>query len=293
MKTIVDIGNTNTKYCLWSDEKGALASGKCPTSSALFQVIETELARLHPNDCPPFQWSGAQVVVSSVVPAVGQDFVKQATAAGASVLEISARTQTVLKGMSHEYGDDRVAEAVGAWSTHKVEGRPMVILGFGTATTLFTIQADGSVGGGFIGPGVKMLLTALSRDCALLPEVRLPDSVEEMNLGFTTESQMTGGVSLMFKGMVQEWLAKARSALTGEPVVVATGGYAAVVARLLPGLFGAVDQTLAIKGCAYLAGLAAAKTETAPAETTPAARADCATETAQTAAPVAAAESEA
>ncbi|MBK9280442.1 MAG: hypothetical protein IPM93_19950 [Candidatus Obscuribacter sp.] len=39
------------------------------------------------------------------------DFVKQATAAGASVLEISARTQTVLKGMSHEYGADRVAEA--------------------------------------------------------------------------------------------------------------------------------------------------------------------------------------
>ncbi|MBK9280443.1 MAG: hypothetical protein IPM93_19955 [Candidatus Obscuribacter sp.] len=52
----------------------------------------------------------------------------------------------------------------------------------------------------------------LSRDCALSAEVRLADSVEEMNLGFTTESQMTGGVSLMFKGMVQEWLAKARSA---------------------------------------------------------------------------------
>ncbi|MBK9280441.1 MAG: hypothetical protein IPM93_19945 [Candidatus Obscuribacter sp.] len=53
-KTIVDIGNTNIKYCLWSDEKGALASGQCPTSSALFQVIEIELARLHPKDCPPF-----------------------------------------------------------------------------------------------------------------------------------------------------------------------------------------------------------------------------------------------
>lgn len=291
MKTIVDIGNTNTKYCLWSDQKGALASGKCPTSSALFQVIETELTRLQLEGYPSFQWAGAQIVVSSVVPSVGQDFVKQVTAAGATVLEISARTQTVLKGMSHDYGSDRVAEAVGAWSTHKVEGRPLIILGFGTATTLFTIQADGSVGGGFIGPGVKMLLTALSRDCALLPEVRLPDSVEEMNLGFTTESQMTGGVSLMFKGMVQEWLAKARLALTGEPVVVATGGYAAVVAKLLPGLFGAVDQTLAIKGCAYLARQAAVTAKEAPARTTPQAEAGATTAPAK--APADSAESEA
>ena len=257
MKLIVDIGNTNTKYCLWSEDGGARAVGKVSTSLQSFQLVEAELKSISLDDKPlAWQFKDAEVVVVSVVPNCGKAFVAAAKEHGALVYLIEATTQPVLKDMPKEMGADRVAEAIGAWSAYRKEGRPIIIIGFGTASTLFTISADAAVGGGFIGPGVKMLLTALARDCALLPEVRLPESgdVSNLGLGHTTETQMRAGVTFMFKGMVQEWLSQARLELKGEPVIVATGGYSALVARLLPGVFDAVDTTLALKGAAFIAG---------------------------------------
>lgn len=121
-----------------------------------------------------------------------------------------------------QMGADIVANAVAATSLEKC---PMVILDFGTATTLTAINENGELCGVLIYPGVRSSLNALSSQAAELPGISL-DSPKAL-LGKNTIDSMVSGIiygnASMIDGLLdriaEEWTAK-------ELTVIAAGGLA-------------------------------------------------------------------
>jgi type III pantothenate kinase len=131
-----------------------------------------------------------------------------------------------------EVGADRIVNAVAAYEkfgkTAAGSGRPLIIVDFGTATTLDAVSAKGEYLGGAICPGVQISADALFQRAARLPriDVRKPASV----VGQTTVGAMESGLFYGYVGMVEGLVRRMSDELGGNALCVATGGLADVIA---------------------------------------------------------------
>lgn len=123
-------------------------------------------------------------------------------------------------------GADRSVACVSAIQKY---GKPLVVLDFGTATTIDAVSRDGLYLGGCITAGVRISTDALFQKAAMLPKVELvkPDTV----LGCTAVGQIQAGAVLGYIGAM-EYLIRLTKEEMGEPKakVVATGGLARMIA---------------------------------------------------------------
>jgi type III pantothenate kinase len=119
--------------------------------------------------------------------------------------------------------------AIAAWQRFGGGGgRPMIVVDFGTATTLDAISAKGEYLGGAICPGVTISADALFQRAARLPriDVRKPAHV----VGRTTVGAMESGLFYGYVGMVEGLVRRMDAELGGNAICVATGGLADVIA---------------------------------------------------------------
>jgi len=147
---------------------------------------------------------------------------------GLTPLVVTPRLETGLSlAIAHpeELGADRLVNAVAAY---RLYGGPLVVVDFGTATTLCAVSADGTYLGGIIAPGVQTSAEALFSKAAQLSRIRLvrPDSVIGKDTIHAVQSGLILGAAAMVDGLIQRMEAEC------GPVsrVVATGGLAALVA---------------------------------------------------------------
>src|SRR5438105_10960065 len=70
-----------------------------------------------------------------------------------------------------EVGADKIANAIGALS--RFPGRNLLIVDFGTATTLCAVTKDKEYLGGIITPGINISMAALESNTARLPTVEI------------------------------------------------------------------------------------------------------------------------
>ena len=124
-----------------------------------------------------------------------------------------------------EIGADRVVNGVAAVALF---GGPVVVVDFGTATTLDCINAAGEYVGGVIAPGLRISAEALFDRTAQLPRVELvkPEAV----IGRNTVHAMQSGLFFGYVGLVDALVARVRGELDAAAKVVATGGYATLLA---------------------------------------------------------------
>ena len=130
-----------------------------------------------------------------------------------------------------EVGADRLVNAVAAHALH--EGW-LIVVDFGTATTLDVVDDRGDYRGGAIAPGVNLSLEALERAAAKLPRVsvRKPRRV----VGVATVPAMQSGVYWGYVGLLEGLVARIRDEV-GEPMtVVATGGLAPLFKDATPAI---------------------------------------------------------
>jgi type III pantothenate kinase len=128
-----------------------------------------------------------------------------------------------------EVGADRIVNAIAAYERFgRNAGRPLVVLDFGTATTLDAVTAKGEYLGGAICPGVQISADALFQRAARLPriDVRKPATV----VGRTTVGAMESGLFYGYVGMVEGLVTRMSAELGGNALCVATGGLAEVIA---------------------------------------------------------------
>ncbi len=128
-----------------------------------------------------------------------------------------------------EVGADRIVNAAAAFEKFGGGGgRPMIIVDFGTATTLDAVTAKGEYLGGAICPGVAISADALFQRAARLPriDVRKPARV----VGRTTVGAMESGLFWGYVGMVEGLVRRMSAELGGNAITIATGGLADLIA---------------------------------------------------------------
>ena len=125
-----------------------------------------------------------------------------------------------------EVGADRIADAAAA---HHLYGGPVIIIDLGTATTFGIISKEGDYIGGIIATGIATAAEALFTRTAQLPRVELahPKHV----IGTNTVAAIQSGVIYGYASLVEGMLARIQKELGVKAKVVATGGYAELIAK--------------------------------------------------------------
>ncbi len=123
-------------------------------------------------------------------------------------------------------GADRSVTAMAAYLKY---GGPLIVIDFGTATTMDAVNADGYYLGGTIGTGLRVTMDALTRGTAMLPRVEV--SMPERVLGSTTTMQIQAGVVAGYVGNMEYLIDRMKAEMGGGDIqVIATGGLARVIA---------------------------------------------------------------
>jgi type III pantothenate kinase len=158
-------------------------------------------------------------------------------------------TPKTLSGVGIDYpkpesiGPDRLANAVAV--LHHF-GAPSVVVDFGTAVTFDVVNAKGNYVGGIIAPGLAAMTDYLHEKTALLPKIKIREV--KAVVGRNTREAMLIGAVHGYRGLVRELIVELKKDLhTRRLPVVATGGYARLIAAKLPEIT-AVDPLLTLEG---------------------------------------------
>ena len=125
-----------------------------------------------------------------------------------------------------EVGADRIANAAAA---HNLYGGPIIITDLGTATTFDTVSREGDYLGGAIAPGIGTAAEALFTQAAMLPRVEL--SHPKRAIGTNTITAMQSGIVFGYVGLIEGIVARIQQELGERAKVVATGGFAELIAE--------------------------------------------------------------
>lgn len=223
----IDIGNTNIKMGLYEDGKlvthwriftdiSKLADEYAVLLLSLFTSENIEKEKI--DGC----------AISSVVPELTvafHDLVKRHLGLEAVIVgQVKKPVIRINTDNPAEVGPDLIANAVGAISLF---GTPVIVVGFGTATTFAAVSKDKVFEGVAIAPGIGTGAESLFKAAAMLPAVDLhkPDQV----IGKNTILSLQSGLIYGFAGLVEGIVARMKKELGGEARVVATGGLAGLI----------------------------------------------------------------
>jgi type III pantothenate kinase len=240
MILLFDIGNTHTHVGLANNQR-VLRQINLPTDAWAGENAKAGVTRL----VGAKKIEGA--VLCSVVPRA-TPLVHRAIRRfwRINALELTARS---LRGLGIDYpkpdtiGPDRLANAVAA--RHHF-GAPVVVVDFGTAVTFDVVNRAGHYAGGIIAPGLAAMTDYLHEKTALLPKIRIREVTAVV--GKNTEQAMLVGAVHGYRGLVRELIAELKRELRAKRLpVVATGGYARLMAAKLPEI-SAVEPNLTLEG---------------------------------------------
>jgi type III pantothenate kinase len=192
------------------------------------------------------------VVVSSVVPAKNR--VIRKALRHCRILWLSPRLNL---GVGVEYpapktiGADRLANAA---AVAVLYGSPAIVVDFGTAVTFDIVSKQNAYIGGVIAPGLESMTNFLYQRTALLPKLSLREP--RSAVGKSTEGAMMAGAIFGYRGLVREIIRRIKAERFPRECVhvVATGGYARLIARRLTEIE-AVHPNLTLEGLRIVAGL--------------------------------------
>lgn len=192
------------------------------------------------------------LVVASVVPRKNRAITT--AAGGRKIVWVNARTRL---GVGVDYpnpktiGADRLANAA---AVAELFGWPAIVVDFGTAVTFDIVSQDRQYIGGVIAPGLEAMTNFLYQRTALLPKISLGEP--RRAIGRSTIEAMRAGAIFGYRGLVREILRQIiKERFARKKVrVVATGGYAELIARGLPEIE-AVVPDLTLEGLRIVANL--------------------------------------
>ena len=237
---LFDIGNTHTHLGLASARR-VFRQMNIPTT-AWFDGTADRLVR---------QFGGSAKITGAALCSVVPRATPHVIRATKRLWKLSplALTPATLSGVGIDYpkpqsiGPDRLANAVAA--RHHF-GAPVVVVDFGTAVTFDVVDRRGVYVGGIIAPGLAAMTEYLHEKTALLPRIK----VREVRavIGKNTEQAMLIGAVHGYRGLIHGLLLRLKRELKCPRLpVVATGGYAKLMAARLPDIT-AVEPLLTLEG---------------------------------------------
>ena len=189
----------------------------------------------------------AAVAVSSVVPPLQHALDRMSERYfGVRPLFVGPGIKTgmpILYDNPREVGADRIVNAVAGYERWR---GPLIVVDFGTATTLDVVTARGEYLGGAITPGIGISMEALARHASKLPRVEFDKP--ERAIGRNTVASMQSGIVFGYAALVDGLCARIARELGGPaPKVVATGGLAPLLADV-SATISEVDEFLTLEG---------------------------------------------
>ena len=239
---LIDISNSYAKFAFASRRRlsaPALIATRKLSSSLVAGLLRQEKAR--------------KVVVSSVVPAKNA-VISKAAKKRVNVLWLDWKLNL---GVGIDYpkpqsiGADRLANAA---AVVELYGFPAVVVDFGTAVTFDIVSERRTYVGGVIAPGLEAMTNFLYQRTALLPKISLKEPRHA--IGKSTIEAMLSGAVFGYRGLVKEILARIKSEQfpCKKVCVIATGGYARLIAGRLPEI-DVIRPHLTLEGLRIVANL--------------------------------------
>jgi type III pantothenate kinase len=124
-----------------------------------------------------------------------------------------------------EVGSDRIANATAA---HTIYQDDVIVVAMGTATAFDTVSKEGDYLGGAVAPGIAISAEALFTRTAALPRVEFVRPKKA--IGTSTVTAIQSGLIFGYAGLIEGIVMRIREELGKKAMVVATGGYAELVA---------------------------------------------------------------
>ncbi len=240
MLLAIDVGNTDTVLGLFKNSF-LRATYRIPTKK-LFPYLLSHHTKF--RECH-------HVIVSSVVPVVDKRLKRyfQKNLGIKNPLFVSHQMKLPIKltvDNPGEVGADRIVNDSYAYDRYRSD---VLVIDFGTATTMDYINAKGQYRGGVIIPGIKTSMNALIEKAAKLKPFlfKRPKKI----LGRNTLSQLQSGAFIAHAAMIDGMIERIRKETYTYPKTIATGGLASSIAPLTKHLK-VIDPYLTLKGLQLL-----------------------------------------
>ena len=232
MLLAVDVGNTNMTIGIFDGSKlkatWRVATGvhRMPDEYAslllsLFERQGIDVSKI------------TDAILCSVVPplvGVFEEVCRRYLKVSLLVIEAGVKTGVrISMDNPKEVGADRIVNAVAA---HQLYGGAVIVIDLGTATTFDAVSEEGDYLGGAIAPGIAIATEALFARTAVLPRVELGHP--KRAIGRNTVAAMQSGIVFGYAGLIEGIVNRIQQELGGKAKVVATGGYAELLAGETP-----------------------------------------------------------
>jgi type III pantothenate kinase len=237
----IDIGNSSSSLAIFKGDRiirrDRLETAVCSSVAALSRILRDKLGSRVEGI------SG--ISIASVVPALDSIFrgacEKTFSSKPLFVTHKNAGVKVFGKRPG-QAGADRLANIAEAYARF---GKAVIVVDFGTATTLDVVTPEGEFIGGAIAPGIELASQALSDAAARLPRVsfKRPDHV----VGRNTVECMQAGLFHGYIGMVDHLVKESVRELGSKCKVIATGGFAKIISSESK-VIDDVDIDLTLKG---------------------------------------------
>lgn len=242
---VIDVGNTNIVFGVYEKDH-LLKSWRIWTrkdqTSDEFAIV---LSNLFSHESLDLKSINAVVVACVVPPLIDviAGFARKYLSLDPLFVGPGIKTgMPILYDNPKDVGADRVVNAVAAYEKYR---RSCIIVDFGTATTFDYVSERGEYVGGAIAPGILISTEALFQRASKLPRIELikPKTV----IGKNTTHSMQAGIIYGYVGLVDGIVNKMKEEAGGDPMVVATGGLANIIASESETIK-EVDENLTLEG---------------------------------------------
>ena len=230
MILVIDCGNTNTVFALYSFKKNIKQEGCWRINNDSKRTADFYypwLLQMFKLSCfDTHEITG--ICIASVVPEtlfnikslIKKYFKVDPLIVGEKEIDLGLKVNI---DNPKEAGADRL---VNSFATKKLNLSPAIVIDFGTATTFDLVGEDGSYNGGIIAPGVNLSLEALYMATANLPRISLKTLIDNQSIiGKNTISAMEAGIFWGYVSMIEGLITKIKSiGMYSNYKVIATGG---------------------------------------------------------------------
>ena len=201
MLLVIDVGNTNTVF-------GVMKQGNVvhrwristtPRTTDEFGILMMQLLAYRQFQATDFRGVCVSCVVPSILYAIEKAcrrYLKLTALVIGKGMKTGMRVRT---DNPREVGADRIVNAVAAYENLQ---SAVVIVDFGTATTLDCVNEEGDYLGGAIAPGFRISAEALFMRAAKLPKVEVEQT--RRVIGKNTIQSMQAGLYWGYVGLVDE-----------------------------------------------------------------------------------------
>tara|TARA_Y100001970_G_scaffold142517_1_gene175268 strand:- start:1621 stop:2364 length:744 start_codon:yes stop_codon:yes gene_type:complete len=246
MYVIGDIGNTETKICVYSTHnkiikkiilKSTLINNNYLKKNLFFIFRKKTIVK--------------KVILSSVVPKVFKllkfFLIKNFKVKVFEIKELDINKLIKISVNRKQIGSDRLCNAIGVNDNKN----NYIIIDFGTATT-FDVVIKNKYLGGIIAPGVLLSLNTLTSKASLIPPLKLK-KVKNI-LGKSTVSAVRSGFYWGYIGLVENIIEKISKHTKKKYKLILTGGYSHLFFKSIKHKT-TIDKDITIKGLLKISNL--------------------------------------